>query len=376
MRIGIVTFHCAYNFGSVLQAWALRRQLSRMGHEVRVVDYRGRDFDQYRLVQAYSPKALAASVALYPRQRRRRDAFEAFIDRELAPTARYGVDDEARMRDELPGRFDCFVCGSDQIWNLDCTRVPVGPYFLSFAGDARRVAYAPSLSHLSFSEDHFGPVQRRQVAEWLAPFHAVSVREEATARLFADLCPVPIETCLDPTLLLDAADYAPVAAPGEAVSDVVGGDVADALFVYMLERNDAMVSAAARLAREAGVTIAYVSRRPLRFEGVRARNLFGIGPAEFLGVLRDCGAVLTNSFHATVFSLLLGVPFRTFATSRSGSRMRELLAGLGAADRLVAEEELAAGLGMPTAPDVAAPGDRLGELRGRSLAFLDRALAE
>lgn len=376
MRVGIVTFHCAYNFGSVLQAWALRRQLQGMGHEVRVVDYRGRDFEQYRLVQTYSAKALAASVALYPRQRRRRDAFEGFICRELAPTARYGVDDEARMREGLPRQFDCFLCGSDQIWNLDCTRGPVGPYFLSFAGDARRVAYAPSLSHLSFAEENFGPEQRRQVAEWLAPFHAVSVREEATVGLFADLCPVPIKTCLDPTLLLDAADYAPIAASRGAVASRMGTDPRNVLFVYMLERNDAMVAAATRLARETGMGVAYVSRRPLRFEGVRARNLFGIGPSEFLGVLRDCGAVLTNSFHATVFSLLLGVPFRTFATSRSGSRMRELLAGLGAGDRLVGEDEVASGLAMPAPPAEAGLGERLGSLRRESLAFLDQALAE
>ena len=97
MKIGIVTFHCAYNFGSVLQAWALRHQLERMGHVACVVDYRGHDFDQYKLLQTYSAKALAASLVLYPRQRRRRDAFEAFIAQELSPTARYGADDKKRM---------------------------------------------------------------------------------------------------------------------------------------------------------------------------------------------------------------------------------------------------------------------------------------
>ena len=363
MRVGIVTFHCAYNFGSALQAWALLRTLEARGHEAHVVDYRGHDFDQYHLIQTFSPKALLASLVFYGPNRRRRDSFERFIAERLAPTARYDVDDEARMATELPEQFDCFVCGSDQIWNLDCTLGPVGPYFLSFAGDARRVAYAPSLSHTSFAPENFGPAQREQVACWLSRFSAVSVREASTAPLFQPLCPVPIETCLDPTLLLDAADYDAITTP---VPEAAG-----TLFVYMLEKNTELVAYAGRLARELGVSVSYVSKHRLDF-GVPACNYYGVGPSEFLGLVRGCSAVVTNSFHATVFSLLFGVPFQTFATERSGSRMRELLAELGEKDRLADGSTLVAPAAVPAG--VLAP--RLEKLRAASLAFLDRALAE
>lgn len=363
MRIGIVTFHCAYNFGSALQTWALKRQLERMGHEARVVDYRGADFEQYRLIQAHSPKALLASLVFYGPNRRRRDSFERFISERLAPTARYGVDDEARMAAELPGEFDCFICGSDQIWNLDCTCGPVGPYFLSFAGDARRVAYAPSLSHTSFEEHNFGPAQREQIAVWLGRFSAVSVREAVTAPLYQPLCPVPIEACVDPTLLLGAADYEGLATETP--------DAAGTLFVYMLEKNPQLVAYAGRLARELGLTVSYVSKRPLSF-GVPARNYYGAGPSEFLGLVRDAAAVVTNSFHATVFSLLFGTPFQTFVTERSGARMRELLGELGEQSHLVDRSVLE----EPTAVPAETLAPRLGKLRSRSLGFLDRALAE
>ncbi|MBM6676106.1 polysaccharide pyruvyl transferase family protein [Olsenella uli] len=363
MRVGIVTFHCAYNFGSALQAWALLRTLGTRGHEAHVVDYRGRDFDQYRLIQTFSPKAFLASLAFYGSNRRRRDSFERFIAERLVPTARYGVDDEARMAAELPERFDCFVCGSDQIWNLDCTCGPVGPYFLSFAGGVRRVAYAPSLSHTAFASENFGPAQREQIACWLSRFSAVSVREASTAPLFQPLCPVPIETCLDPTLLLDAADYDAITTPVTEAKDT--------LLVYMLEKNPELVAYAARLARETGVSVSYVSKHRLDF-GVPARNYYGVGPSEFLGLVRGCSAVVTNSFHATVFSLLFGVPFQTFVTERSGSRMRELLAELGQESHLVDGSVLTVPTAVP--PEVLAP--RLEKLRASSLAFLDRALAE
>lgn len=361
MRIGVVTFHCAYNFGSVLQTWALVQELKRRGHEVRAVDYRGADFDQYRLIRTDSMRELAASLVFLRKNLRRRDSFERFIRENLPCTSRYGAMDEKKM-EELSGEFDCFVCGSDQIWNLDCTRGPVGPYFLSFAGAARRVAYAPSLSHTSFKEENFGPRQREMVADWLARFDAVSVREAATVPLFQPYVAKGMRVCLDPTLLLDADVYDSIV---RLVPSAEG-----TLFVYMLEKNEEMVSWASSVAREMNVEISYVSRRKLDF-GVPAKNYYGVGPAEFLGLLRGAAAVVTNSFHATVFSLLFDVPFQTFATERSGSRMRGLLESLGASDCLT--DGSASAVPHAVSPEDAMP--RLAALRSDSLAFLDEALA-
>ena len=375
MKIGIITFHCAYNFGSVLQAWALKHQVENMGHTVQVLDYRGHDFDQYRLIQTYSAKAFAASLALYPRQRRRRDAFEAFISQELCPTKRYGANDEERMAQELSDEFDCFICGSDQIWNVDCTRGPVGPYFLSFAGEARRVAYAPSLSHTSFSREYFGPHEQEQIQEWLSRFSAISIREAATTSLFQPFCTQSIDVCVDPTLLLDASDYEQITHSPRKDTRLSSPD--KTLFVYMLERNDALVAYASDLAKQSGMHIAYVSRRPLRFDGVPATNLFGAGPGEFLWYVKNCAAVLTNSFHATVFSMLFGTPFQTFTTSRSGSRMRELLHNFKLEDHLIDMDLQSSGYSdLPQAVPMDKVGSMLVQERAHSLSFLEQALAE
>lgn len=380
MRIGIVTFHCAYNFGSVLQAWALKHYLEQMGHLVSIVDYRGHDFDQYRLIQTRSAKSFAASLILYPRQRRRRDEFEAFIASEFALTARYDSGDELRMNDELPKQFDCFICGSDQIWNLDCTHGPVGPYFLSFAGDARRVAYAPSLSHTSFSEKYFGERAQDQLREWLSKFFAISVREVITAPIYQPFSNVPIDVCMDPTLLLSAPDYESLLRPidEDGVFCPKGFNPKESIFVYMLEYNKNLVSYASNIAQIMNKRVVYVSKRPLRFEKVPTVNLYGIGPGEFLWLIQNCSAVLTNSFHATVFSLLFGTPFQTFTTSRSGSRMRELLNNLDLEDHLL-EMESHNFETCFTPPQVLSMGKVIPLLvqeRMHSLAFLEWALAE
>ena len=79
------------------------------------------------------------------------------------------------------------------------------PFFLSFAGDRRRVAYAPSLAHTSFKPENF---DKRSVSALLSRFDYLSVREEETVSLFQSLVDKPIEVVLDPTLLLNADDYA------------------------------------------------------------------------------------------------------------------------------------------------------------------------
>lgn len=365
MRIGVITFHCSYNFGSALQAVALKSLLDKLGHQSMVIDYRGRDFEKYRLLPTYSKRALLDSVLHFSRNRKRAEAFESFMSGHMDLTRRFSWHDEGKL-DELQGDFDCFVCGSDQIWNLDCTDGPVGPYFLSFAGDRRRVAYAPSIAHTHFRDGVFGLAQREGVAGWLSRFYAISVREAATVSLFQPLVDRPISVCLDPTLMLDRDDYEPML---EGAGDI--GDPSSSLFVYMLERNDALVSYADGMAQELGCGIQYVSAQRLPFRSP-SRNLYGVGPAEFLALVARSRAVVTNSFHATVFSLLFDRPFRTLATRESGSRMVELLENLGLSSHLTDGTE---------APEVFAPGgDRVARglepLRESSLAFLENALGE
>ena len=363
MKIGLVTFHCSYNFGSVLQAYALKTVLEQSGHSVSIIDYRSRDFRLYQLFRLSRPEVMIDNVMHLFRNINRKRSFESFIQNELNPTpTRYTYRNERKL-DELADKFDCFICGSDQIWNLDCTHGPVGPFFLSFAGDKRRVAYAPSLAHVRFREENFGPDQRKMIKQWLSRFSAVSVREGVTAGLFQPLSPVPIQTCLDPTMLLEADAYSPITAsvPGAAGT----------LFVYMLEENADLIVYAGTLAREMGLTVSYVFMKQIDF-GVHSRNYYGVGPSEFLGLVRGCSAVVTNSFHATVFSMLFGTPFLTFATERSGSRMRELLEMLDESGHLTDGTTVV--LPYAVSPDDLA--DRLEKLRADSFEFLRRALEE
>lgn len=358
MKIAIITFHCSYNFGSVLQAYALQQVMMREGHSVSVIDYRGRDFNQYRLMRIARPKTMLNLITNYRKNASRKKNFQRFWRKRLNLTSStYTYRNEIRLT-ELQADFDCFVCGSDQIWNLDCTKGAVGPYFLEFAGTKRRIAYAPSLGHISFRPRNF---DEQRIRSLLDRFDAISVRECDSVAMFQPLSPVPIEVVVDPTLLLCGDDWREISTRRLLERPY--------LFLYILEHSEELIESASALAKESGLPVFYVHERNLPFT-FEAHNLYGVGPEEFISLIDGARAVLTNSFHATAFSLMLGTPFRTFRTKNSFVRMQELLTKLQMGDALSGEVDCR----MPESFDEGVITARIESLRQESLAFLRDAL--
>ena len=358
MKVGIVTFHVSYNFGSALQAYALQTLVSSLGHEASIVNYLSLDFELYKLFSPLHPRRDVRTLLNLRGYLGRRVAFRDFSEEHFKLTKNtYTYKDETSLS-ELQADFDCFVCGSDQIWNLNCTRGAVGPFFLSFAGDKRRVAYAPSLGRTSFDPENF---DKEKVARLLADFDFLSVREAETLPLFQSLVDKPIDGVLDPTLLLDATDYEAILSEPPVEGEYI--------FMYLLRKCPELVESTIAMARETGKKVVYVSERNLPIpNGV---NLFGIGPSEFLALIANAGCVMANSFHAAVFSVLFRKAFRVFATDKTGSRMRDLLGNLGIPERCVACEDSS----TITDVDWDDVEGRLESLRAHSMDYLRRALS-
>ena len=288
MNVGIITFHCSYNFGSALQSFAMQAAVQRLGHVASLIDYRSKDFDQYRLVQFKHPKSFIRFCMRPASYLKRRNAFHSFWKRFFNLTNEYNDKTRHRM-DELASEFDC-------------------------------LAYAPSLAHTSFKPENF---DKRRVSALLSKFDYLSVREEETVSLFQPLVDKPIEVVLDPTLLLNADDYA-VMTSRKLLEDGY-------IFMYLLRECPELVESTVSMATATGRKVAYISENNLDIPN--SVNLFGVGPEEFVSLIAHAGLVLTNSFHATVFSVIFHKPFRVFATDKSGARMRDLLGNIGLSSR-------------------------------------------
>ena len=115
--------------------------------------------------------------------------------------------------------------------------------------------------------------------------------------------------------------------------------------------------------------VVYISEKNLDIPN--SVNLFGVGPEEFVSLIAHASLILTNSFHATVFSVLFHKPFRVFATDKSGARMRDLLGNIGLSSRC--NDTICADDIVPCDWDDV--DSRLDSLREHSWAYLRRALS-
>ena len=363
--VAIITFHCSYNFGSALQAYALQSFLQSKGYEAYIIDYFSRDFEVYRMLPAAGTprrrKLVRNNLAHLPRYLKRRRAFRAFWKTYFRLTKRYTYRHPERLK-ELNDSFDAFICGSDQIWNLDCTRGVEPAYFLRFAdADKKKISYAPSLAKAAFRDDY-----DEQLAAALTDLNAISVREESTVPVVSRLCTQPVTTVCDPTLLTEVSQF-PMRAPKGLPKD--GGYI----FVYMLGVDKELIKYADRLSRETELPICYVTGRESgrvnrQLKGV---DLFGIAPDEFLYALRHASCVVTSSFHAVVFSILYQKSFCAFLRPGSESRTEDLLRDLGIDERLYHD-----GFAMDAPIDWRGAEEKLKPIRERSERYLLEALGE
>jgi len=207
MKIALVTIHKANNYGALLQAYALQEVLKSFG-EVDLVDY-----DNEYLSVTLNPVRFVWTFhgllgmgkdlcRLFPRYRLV-NKFKKFMSERFAMTPAYKQPE--LLANKLAG-YDCYVVGSDQVWNPACVSLkalldPV--YFLEFAPEgARKISYASSVGGYVYSDQ-----EEVEVKKYLHSFSAVSVREKNTQQYLTNLGIKEVEHVLDPTLLLDMGQW-------------------------------------------------------------------------------------------------------------------------------------------------------------------------
>ncbi|MCX7772850.1 MAG: polysaccharide pyruvyl transferase family protein, partial [Clostridia bacterium] len=203
MRVGVINFHRAQNYGAVLQAYALENALRSLGHVCQTLDYRSPVIEQeYVLEQKLrfnNPKNAAKSfirLMTDPEAPARKSLkFQAFLKERLHLTPSY------QNEDELKGcldDFDAFVCGSDQVWNPNLIKGDMA-YTLSFVPcTKRKVAYAAS-----FGVERLTGEQAAMLSPHIISFDHLSVREATGSRIVEEITGREAQAVLDPTLLLD-----------------------------------------------------------------------------------------------------------------------------------------------------------------------------
>lgn len=290
-RVGIMTFLHNENCGSSLQAWALQETLRGLGYEPLGLDWRPGRAEQVRnlLASGNSPAVVLDSLR---RKRARGERNTAGFDRfsrerlTLSPVCRSRAD----LRREAGG-CDLLLCGSDQVWSPEWLN---SAYFLDFAGDRPRVAYACSLGVSARP----GARKRRIIADLVRPFDAVSVREEEGRAILRELLPEKrVDVTPDPVMLLTGERWRSLAGEPAPTKTLV---------CYFLKDQDRAWRRAEETAREHGLSLLPLAVTP---EG-RAREgaVPNPDPLRWLTAMASAERVITDSFHGAAMAALLGKP--------------------------------------------------------------------
>lgn len=331
-RVAICTWFAYRNYGTALQAVALNKCIASMGYDVRDVNYdpvaakgahggEGRRSLGKRLNGKI--KQILGYAPLVTEERERR--FQSFIDENLPLTAPVASQSDF---DALNESFDCFVCGSDQVWSPRGSFDP--RYFLDFVTDnSKKIAYAPSFGCDSL--DGYDTAGR--ISELLRLFPSIGVREASGARIVEACSGRKPQVVVDPTLLLPREDWSRLARPRHPAGRPY------CLF-YFLGDWEGNRRAARKIARYRNLPVIEIPvfQRDLRHAGTPSE---AIGPAEFLWLVENADLVCTDSFHGMVFANIFTadfVAFERFDPSSPGSqntRIYSFLEMLGAQSRLL-----------------------------------------
>ncbi len=333
VQTGILTFHCADNFGAMLQAYGLMTALLEEGIPAEIVAYEPPYMTGRHWLVPYVPGLWRRSPlrgAKYLLWRtwanlsqgrnffRRRAAMRRFRRERLTGP------DAPRLRTCLRfGRlpYACYVVGSDQIWNPEITFGLRRAYFGAFENPRKRrvAAYAASLGSASLP-----PEYAQEFADLLRHVDAVSVREEEALPYVGPLCRGEARALADPVFLLEREDWRQVERPPDREGYIL---------FYATESHPEMTAYAQTLSRRTGLPVVEVSCGvPTPGTGFQAD--LTAGPAEFLGYVHRAAYVVTNSFHAVAFSILFQRPFLAFAHSRLNARVYNILRLHGLESRL------------------------------------------
>lgn len=336
MRIGILTLSLHTNYGGILQAYALQTVLERMGHEVHVIEKNRRPLSIpiQKMPFCYGKRIVKNIIGrkcpiFYEQKYNReqpiiRQNTDKFIKKYIH-IAEY--DDFSDIKES---EYDAIVVGSDQVWRPKYFGLnQIENAYLKFAEgwNIKRIAYAASFGT---DEWEYTPKQTYECGKLLRLFDAVSVREDSGVDLCKRYFGVEAQHVLDPTMLLNREDYIKLFEAADTPKSKGN------LLCYILDETEEKKALIKRIADEKGLIPFNVKSQS---DDINSPVSERIQPSleQWLRGFYDAEFVVTDSFHACVFSILFNKPFIVYGNKARGmSRFMSLLNALGLHDRFLA----------------------------------------
>ncbi len=353
MKVGILTFHRANNFGAVLQCYALMSFLKDKGVDANVLDYCP-DFlcEEKGNVLSCIGKRIKAYLRfllcwLFSKgEVKHVDGFAFFRETAINPVP---VSEAEQM--------DVVVCGSDQIWNAKiCGRLDPVFFALPFQ-HCRKISYAASNGSVELSDE-----AKEHFCCLLENFDYISVRESSLQQQLSDLG-IKSELVLDPVLLAGSQLFEKIVTPIRQKRPYV--------LIYELTHLERTYELAHLIAVQLNAEVVVIGGGVKAYLKGGFVNKQGLTPAQFVSYFKHAACVVTTSFHGTAFSLIYERPFYSMKmNTKRDDRILSILSSLDLLSRSI--DDLSDFVYSEV--DYERVDCKLNILRGKSADFLVEAL--
>lgn len=326
-KVGIISYYCgSYNYGGLLQAYALTKFLNQFDNfKVEQICYKVLHEHNTKTTDSAFRKVLAGIYHLPKRLyfNYGKKATEQALEQRKIKISKW--------RERIPHSnkvftihtigecaeyYDCFITGSDQVWNM---RWCDSSYFLDFVPKSKcRFSYGASIGDKSISRE-----LEQLLSKNVSTFNGISVREASSKTDVSNICCRKVEVVVDPTLLLTKEQWDDVCSERQIKQRYI--------FCYFLGNDIVMRKIAKQFARERDCLLVTLPHAPLDYmpcdRGFGDIPLYNIDPSDFLSLIKYADYIFTDSFHASVFSNLYQKKFIVFERSgmlEMGNRIEDL----------------------------------------------------
>lgn len=327
MKIAIITFSCMNtNYGSILQAYSLKRFLESLGHNVEFIKYR--EFHK-TYPQNFSSLIKYLFIHLYKflyffRLKKREYSFVEFIEKNLPHTRLFTS--EKDLENGL-GVYDAYICGSDQIWNIPVLGGIREPYFLRFAPEnSKRISYAASLGEYDISDSY-----REEFKKFLRSIDVISVREHKSVEFLKGITDKKIYHVLDPVFLLSPEQW-------RLIPLKISLPKHDYAICYFVRRNKLANYMVKQLKKKYNIMIYNISDNLINVPFTSNKYVTS-GPGDFIHLIKNARFCVGTSFHLAAFSILLGKEVFIAGSEHNKERVEGILSLIGMEDHLFFSKE-------------------------------------
>lgn len=327
MKIGILTFHKAKNYGAILQAFALMTKLRELGHKPYIINRPNKKFKFSRYILHLIKDIISLDVIRWY-------SFKNFANSILKPTTRKYNNKNILKFDKFEN-FDCCIVGSDQVWRLEYSQIGLN-FFFDFIKDSKvkKISYAASFGIDTWKEQNS---LTKKVKKQIEKFSGVSIREDSGVRICKSKFNVDATLVLDPALLLTKERYIELF----QIEKFKKTSSKEILATYIIGKNKKDLKLCSRFSKENNLIhkiLFYNTLNPL--DSYFKNPFFYYNLKEWVQNIYNADYIITNSYHGTIVSIIFEKPFFVLNNKSAGiARLKTLLGMLNLTDRFIENPE-------------------------------------